>query len=532
MTLLPDFGQVQSSNQVLNLTPFEVKYAEYRTFFTEGTELFSKGGFFYTQRIGNIPYYRTPVTLNTNEVLGNVAPNPRLINATKISGRNDNGWGIGVFNAVTGPEYATVTDTSKGTNRRVQTDPLTNYNIIVFDKALKHNSSVTFINLSTMRAGSDYDANLSSVMWDMYDKKNKWEFFGKYAESQLYGVQNLGTQYGHLHNFGVSKVSGKFNFTYWQEGADNKYTPNDMGYFTNNNYFDNGAWLGYKWLKPKWYNNLYYNLNLYYSRTYNPNEYQYFTVNTNLNGQLKNLWYAGVSTDYSAPQSDFYESRIPGMVFKRPQGFGGGFWVSSNDSKKYSASINFYYHHIGVINGDGYDVSFYQQMRFNKKLTISLSNSISPRINYQGFADTLNNQSYFGQRNINTVENILNIKFNFNNKMGVTMRVRHYWSSVNYSQYYLLMNNGYLGSAIPVSFNADDNVNFFNVDLLYTWQFAPGSFVYLNWKNAASKDDQLVRDGYKNNLNNTLGIPDLQNNTISLRIIYYLDYLSLKKKKK
>src|SRR6187401_1589390 len=34
MTLVPDFGQVQSDNQVLNLTPFEVQYNEYRSFFT------------------------------------------------------------------------------------------------------------------------------------------------------------------------------------------------------------------------------------------------------------------------------------------------------------------------------------------------------------------------------------------------------------------------------------------------------------------------------------------------------------------
>jgi len=34
MTLIPDFGQVQSDNQVLNLTPFEVKYNENRSFHT------------------------------------------------------------------------------------------------------------------------------------------------------------------------------------------------------------------------------------------------------------------------------------------------------------------------------------------------------------------------------------------------------------------------------------------------------------------------------------------------------------------
>jgi hypothetical protein len=57
MTLIPDFGQVQSDNQVLNLTPFEVKYNENRTFFTEGTELFGKGNLFYSRRIGGTPLH-------------------------------------------------------------------------------------------------------------------------------------------------------------------------------------------------------------------------------------------------------------------------------------------------------------------------------------------------------------------------------------------------------------------------------------------------------------------------------------------
>ncbi|HET6769731.1 MAG TPA: DUF5916 domain-containing protein, partial [Chitinophagaceae bacterium] len=56
-TLIPDFGQVQSDNQVLNLTPFEVKYNEYRPFFTEGTELFNKGNLFYSRRIGGTPIH-------------------------------------------------------------------------------------------------------------------------------------------------------------------------------------------------------------------------------------------------------------------------------------------------------------------------------------------------------------------------------------------------------------------------------------------------------------------------------------------
>ena len=40
MMLIPDFGQVQSDDIILNLSPFEVRYDEKRQFFTEATELF------------------------------------------------------------------------------------------------------------------------------------------------------------------------------------------------------------------------------------------------------------------------------------------------------------------------------------------------------------------------------------------------------------------------------------------------------------------------------------------------------------
>jgi hypothetical protein len=42
MTLIPDFGQANFDNSILNLTPFEQQFTEQRSFFTEGTELFKK----------------------------------------------------------------------------------------------------------------------------------------------------------------------------------------------------------------------------------------------------------------------------------------------------------------------------------------------------------------------------------------------------------------------------------------------------------------------------------------------------------
>ena len=46
MTLVPDFSQARSDDEVLNLSPFEVRFDENRDFFKEGVDLFDKGGYF------------------------------------------------------------------------------------------------------------------------------------------------------------------------------------------------------------------------------------------------------------------------------------------------------------------------------------------------------------------------------------------------------------------------------------------------------------------------------------------------------
>ncbi|MDB5191131.1 MAG: hypothetical protein JWQ96_694 [Segetibacter sp.] len=504
MTLIPDFGQVQSDNLVLNLSPFEVKYNENRTFFTEGTELFNKGNFFYSRRIGD--------------------GGTKLINATKLSGRTARGLGIGVFNAVQAAKV--VND--------VEVSPLTNFSVVVLDQTMKHNSSVTFVNTNVWRSGHTYDANVSAFLWDLYDKKINWNFWGKMATSQLTGFPTLDkTQGGYNYELFFGKFKGPFNFNVNRTLADNKFQQNDLGYFTNNNYLTHGFWAGYKWTKPRGYfNSVYLNFNGNYTERFLPRAYQDFSLNTNVNGQLKNLWNYGIELGLRPEQQDFYEPRINGKVFKRPGSWYKGFWLSSNRAKKYSAEINVGHSDAPKYKNSALDLNLSNQYRFNNKLTIGLSSYIGFNENNVGFAfippgvDT----AVFGLRNRNTVENIITVKYNFNNKMGLTVRNRHYWSKVKYHHFFYLLEDGYLKETEVVTKNPNNNVNFFNVDLVYTWQFAQGSFLNLGWKNAGDNFNQLVDERYYRNLMNTL--KSSQQNTLSLKVIYYIDYLTEKSKMK
>lgn len=531
MTLIPDFGQVRSDNQVLNLTPFEVKFNENRQFFTEGTELFSKGNLFYSRRIGGTPIHAGDVEnkINTNE---HIVKNPReakLINATKISGRTKKGLGIGFFNAVTNAMYAQVEDDSKN-RRKVQTDPLTNYNILVFDQTLKNNSSVSFINTNVLRSGNDRDANVSAALFDFNNKKNTYNWNGKFAVSQL--TQQTGNNLnGYSHFLAFNKSGGNLLFSLTQELVDDQYDINDMGILFNNNYLDHYLWMGYRWLKPKnWYNRIQVNYNGTYSRRFKESAFQFFNTNVNANVQFKSLWWAGIFIGYNSKGNDFYESRI-GKVFKSPSSISYNVWFESNFTKKYYTNANLVLNRKSLFEGRSTEYSMYHRYRFNDKISLSQSLYYRPYKNDVGFYETDGDNATFSLRDRNVVENSLEAKYSFNNKSGISLIARHYWSEVKNKTLFGLQDDGSLKEkTVAAADIAHQNYNNFYINMVYTWQFAPGSFLNIVWKDEAELFDRDIQFRYLKNFDRTLTSP--QNNNLSFKLIYFLDYLDFRKKKK
>jgi len=302
-----------------------------------------------------------------------------------------------------------------------------------------------------------------------------------------------------------------------------------MGYFTNNNYITHGFYLNYKWTKPKsFYNNIFLNLNGNYSEMYKPRHYQFFRLNGNINGQLKNLWNVGMNFNILPEQQDFYEPRVSGKKVKLPASFMTGFWINTNRAKKYFASFEAYYRPSKKYRSHSLDMYVSNNYRFNDKFSMGLSTSLQFYDRNLGFAYILDaDDVVFGLRNQRTVENVLFMKYNFTNKMGLTFRLRHYWSKVDYHEFYDLLDNGYLTkTSLTPGKDPDNNVNYFNIDMNYTWQIAPGSFINVGWKTASQQFDARVDEKYYYNLRNTLSLP--QQTNFSVKLIYYLDYLDLR----
>jgi hypothetical protein len=133
---------------------------------------------------------------------------------------------------------------------------------------------------------------------------------------------------------------------------------------------------------------------------------------------------------------------------------------------------------------------------------------------------------YFGRRDITTVSNIVNARYIFSTKTSLTLRARHYWSQARYLSFFTLSDDG---SLQPAGFIEGQDINFnaFTVDIQFIWYFAPGSEMSVVWKNMINTVDNQLVSNYFTDLGNTIRSP--QTNSFSIRVLYYLDYLYLKK---
>ncbi len=280
MTLIPDFGQANFDNSVLNLTPFEQQFTEQRSFFNEGTELFEKGNMFYSRRVGGYP--SKSANVSADETLVEEPSKVKLFNAFKISGRTNKGLGIGFFNGITEKAEAIIKNNITGETRKEILEPWANYNVLVLDQRFNENSSITFVNTNTMRSGNFRDANATGILWSINNKKNTYQYYGNVKGSW---VMDDGTKFGNKSQFGFGKVSGKHRFDVNANFTTKNWDINDLGFSTTTNIANYNAWYGYRILQPtKRFNNIYLNNNFTYSHRLEP--FLFSTLRFNHNNQF------------------------------------------------------------------------------------------------------------------------------------------------------------------------------------------------------------------------------------------------------
>lgn len=528
MTLIPDFGQVQSDDERLNLSPYEIRHNERRQFFTEGTELFNKANLFYSRRIGSRPvdYYAVPDELGENEMLSENPHETRLINATKFSGRTSRGLGIGVLNAMTARSQATITDTVAGTERKVTTQPFTNYNLLVVDKTLFANSYVSLINSNVSRSG--YGANVTATEMKFADADNHYSIKGVGAVSHI-SNDGSGTT-GYKLSLEGGKVGGTFQSVYSFSRISPDYQQNDLGYLRRTNEMRQRLSLAYRIFNPfSIFLNMTNRVEFQLNRMVKPNAFAEFNIAYIFDVRLKNQYHFHMHALVSPVEGrDYFEPRTEDRYLATRKLIHNCFVLSTDQRKSltlrlHSGFSQAYDYQFDALN---WSLMIEPGLRINNNFRLGYDWMLIREENMPGFIsnDMDDGTILFGKRDRMTLTNTFAMSYVMDHRTSLSLRLRHYWSKADYDGFYSLLGDGSL-DPYAYSENHDVNYNAFNIDMTFRWIFAPGSEILINWKNAiCTQEDRLV-DRYWDNLRNTWEAPQV--NSFSVKLLYYLDYATL-----
>lgn len=536
-TLIPDFGQVAFDDVTLNLGPFEQRFSEQRAFFTEGIDLFNKGGFFESRRIGNTPI--GDVELNDDEEIIESPSKVDVLNIVKLSGRTKKGLGIGVLNAITEKTNARIKDTISGETRKLVTEPLTNYNVLVLDQQFNKNSSVSLINTNVIRDGHFRDANVTGLLYDIKTKDSKYGIDGGFAMSNVYNGNEQNPVTGFEGDFEIGKLSGNHQYDLDFEFKTKKYDKNDLGFQRRNNIMEISGSYSYRIFEPKGkFNNytIFLWSNLRYLMKQDKDSPSYveksdlYTENRvgfNFRATTKKQLSFGVNANTGVgKQYNYFEPRVDGRFFKENPSAGFNQWISTDFSKKFAIDVNYFYGFRFDEARTFLNFEISPRYRISNKFSIIYDFDYSIAKNQKGYVNVDDNENIiFGNRDFIDVENTISAKYNFNTKSELSLSFRHFWSPNEYDdQYFKLENDGAL-TKNDYSENHDINFNTWNVDLNFNWEFAPGSQLVALYRNSVFNQDEQSQLNFTDNLDNLFKEDVLHN--FSIKLIYYLDYNQL-----
>ena len=398
-----------------------------------------------------------------------------------------------------------------------------------------------------MRQGHDYDANVTGLFYKGRTAKQTYFLDANFVSSNQYS--NTGNTHGYSYNISLGKGSGNWTYGAGHGLESDNYNPNDMGFLFSPNeqyYYIEGGYANYAPKNPK--------LQLYrfsgftnYSRLYNPNVFSDFSINLNSFVLFKSRFAFGINTRIEPIETyDYFEPRT--QDFSRfltwPKNYNLGGFISSDYRKPFAMDANVSFRYFDSDGRNNINLGVGPRFRFNDKFSLFASVNLSFIHQEPGWVNRYiltqpligleDEDLLFGVRDRIIANNSISGSYIFNHLMGVNIRIRHYWDKVIYDTFGSLSSEGFVQ---PIDFNGqvdgqqifDRNVNIFNIDLQYNWRFAPGSDIIVVWKNQIFNTDDAFMSDYFSNLGNLFG--SAQTNSISLRVLYFLDYLYLKPNK-
>ena len=521
-TINPDFGQVEADPAVLNLTTFETFYPEKRPFFIEGSQIIQfttfggefGPGLFYSRRIGRALQVDAPEG-------GYVLNQPRfatILGAAKISGKTNGGLSIGVLEAVTRKETATLVSSS-GRRTEEVIEPLTNYSLIRLRQDVLENSNVGMIVTSVNRDGG-LPAMTTGVDWSL-----------KFLES-MYRVDGFlaGSRTSNSSNSRVDGTAGKFNFSkdggpHWRgfvsfDFTSKKYNINDIGYFRRPNDY---GWIGRILYRDDevtasrrfWSLSSMYHLR----RNFDGAELNH---SINLEGELTlpSYWIFVAHAEIDRGKYDDRETRGWGL-FRKPGTQNLFVMVESDQRQDVFGEVEI---SIGSDQRAGKYLQLKGELELKPATNISLRFDLQRGIRDREFAWVANltgppDGSIFAERTADEWSLTTRGSYVFSTELTLQVYFQLFFAKGKYENFQQMQGPDKFQPYAQYS-RPDFNDLSFNSNVILRWEYLPGSTAYLVWSQSRSGERGTYRSSFGESFNNTFALP--VDNVLLLKVSYWL----------
>ncbi|MGE5177021.1 MAG: DUF5916 domain-containing protein [Hyphomicrobiales bacterium] len=556
-TVQPDFGQVEADPAVLNLSPYETFYDEKRPFFIEGSRFFQALDFnlFYSRRIG------------TGSELS------RIRYAAKVTGKTVGGVSVAALAASTD-----LTQKGQAHNFFKSGDRLTRYLVGKFGKefsqgrnrfAVMQTAVLNTADRSTWGDRASRNAYTSEFEFDLNSPKRSWNFNASTiasvidpdtltADPTITGKRKYGTG----GNFNLNRRGGKWRGSIGGRWETGKLDINDLGYLQAPDEMLATLWVQRQLIpdgKSKVLNQGNLNVNfsrswMYAGRTgydittgqpawhYEPGHPQY--LNSNVNGwfQFRNYREAQFGVVVNGTGHHRWETR-GGPIIDEPFTYGGWVGASSDTRKDLTASLETDYYRDTAQNVS-FDATLNGTWKQSTAVTHQVSLAFHDRWDDTQYLETVDltqrpggigigGLSYvFGDIHQKTVDVTLRSSLLFSRNQSLEIYAQPFLTVGDYSRVRELARPDsydlvpYLEPGYDVR-NNDFSYSSVNLNMVYRWEYRPGSTFYLVWTQSRSRYDDRGQfaanpSAFRNDLRPGPLFRNEPENTILAKITYWI----------
>jgi len=523
-TVNPDFGQVEADPAVLNLTTFETFYPEKRPFFVEGSQIIQfttfggdfGPGLFYSRRIGRALEVEAPDG-------GYVLNQPRfatILGAAKISGKTNSGLSIGVLEAVTRKETATLVSASGDRTEKV-VEPLANYGLVRLRQDVLENSNIGMILTSVNRDGV-LPAMTAGTDWSL-----------KFSES-MYRVDGFlaGSRTTNAAMARVDGSAGKFNFSkdggpHWRgflsfDFTSKKYNINDMGYFQRPNDY---GWMGQILYRDDEVtaSRRYWSLSSMYHlrRNFDGAELNH---SISLEGELTlpSYWTFEAHAEVDRGKYDDRETR--GFGLYRKPGTQSLFVRFESDERRdivVEGEIS-----AGTDQRTGRYLEVMGELNLKPATNVSLEIELVRSIRDREFAWVANltgppDGTIFAERTAHEWSLTTRGSYVFTTELTLQVYFQLFFAKAKHENYQQMVGDDRHFQPYTWWLSSRDfNELSFNSNVVLRWEYLPGSTIYLVWSQARRGERGTYESTFGDNFHNTFVLP--ADNVLLLKISYWL----------